>query len=140
MDDKAAGDLALPEGFARRLFGYTLLFTGANILPASAGSVVQNVTGFATGQRQVFTHWSWVADGPFLIQITPTDLQAGLFNTPMPSGTLLALLDRPGALPYLIVVNETNSLQVQLTNDNGAFTNNVRFALWGFRDFTAQCS
>ena len=129
----------MPAGFNRRLFGYPLNFTGASILAASAGNQTLNVAGFGGGQRQVFTHWSFKADGPFLIQITPTDLNAGLFNSAIPSTCLLALLDRPGALPYPIILTDTNQLQVQLTNDNGAVANNVVFTFWGYREFSATC-
>jgi hypothetical protein len=128
-----------PAGFNRRLFAYPLFYTGANILAASGGVITQNVAGFGAGQQQIFTHFSFVADGPFLIQITPTDLNAGLFNAAVPSGTLLALLDRPGQLPYPITVVETNQLTVQLTNDNGAVANNVRFVFWGYREFMVNC-
>lgn len=135
------GPNGMPVGFNRRLFAYPLNFTssaGAQ-LTANAGNQTLNVAGFGSGQRQVFTHFSFVADGPFLIQITPTDLNAGLFNSAVPSGTLLGLLDRPGMLPYPIVLTDTNQLQVTLTNDNGAVANNVRFVFWGYREFTATC-
>ncbi len=131
----------MPNGFARRLFAYVLNYTTASgfLLAANGGVQTQNVVGFGPGQKQVFTHFSFVSDGPFLIQVTPTDLNAGLFNTSVPSGCLLALLDRPGQLPLPIIVNETNQLAVQLTNNNGAVANNVSFTFWGYRDFQAQC-
>jgi hypothetical protein len=132
-------DLAVPPGFNRRVFAYPLFFTGANILAANAGVIAQNIAGFGPGQRQVFTHIAFASDGPFLMQITPTDLNAGLFQAPISSQTVLAELDRPGCLPYPIIVSETNQLTVSLTNDNGATANSVRFTLWGFRDFQQAC-
>ncbi len=131
---------ALPVGWSRRLFAGQLNFTGLSILPANAGVITLNLAGFGNGQRQVYTHFSFISDGPFLIQCTPTDLNAGLFTAPVPSGALLSLLDRPGCLPFPIIITETNQLKVDLTNDNGAVANNVRFTFWGYRDLSINCS
>ncbi len=131
----------LPAGFTRRLFAYPLNFTAANgfQLAATGGQQTLNAVGYGPGQKQVFTHFSFAAQGPFFIQITPTDLNAGLFNSPVDSRALLALLDRPGQLPQPIIVVETNQLQVALTNNNGAVANDVQFVLWGYREFGANC-
>jgi hypothetical protein len=124
------------QKYIRRPYAYPLDFTGVNALAVNGGFAALNMVG-DVGIISVFTHISFKADGDFLIQIRPSDLNAGLFNAPISSLTLLALLDRPGMLPAPIKVYGANSLRVELTNDNGAVATAVRLTLWGYRDFPA---
>jgi len=122
--------------YIRRPFAFPLNFLTslANSLAASGGTQNQIVTG-DVGIVTVFTHLSFKSDGPFLLQIRPSDLNAGLFQNPISSETVLSMLDRPGMLPAPIVIKGANSLRLELTNDFGAVVNQVRFTFWGYRDF-----
>lgn len=124
--------------YIRRPFAYPLDFLTANgtQLTANGGTNNQTVTG-DVGIITVFTHISFKSTGAFLLQIRPSDLNAGLFQAPISSDTVLSLLDRPGMLPAPIVVKGANSLRLELTNDAGAVVNQVRFTFWGYRDFAA---
>ncbi len=127
--------------YLRRPFAYPLNFLTADAtqLTANGGTFNQIVQG-DVGIVTVFTHLSFKSDGPFLLQLRPSDLNAGLFQNPISSETVLALLDRPGMLPAEIVIKGANSLRLELTNDFGALVNQVRFTFWGYRDFAvANC-
>ncbi len=41
------------------------------------------------------------------------------------------------AWPIEVVGSE--AIQVMLTNDNGALTNEVKLTFWGMRDYLGQC-
>jgi hypothetical protein len=128
--------------YIRRPYAYPLDFTGTSQLAASGGFQALIMVG-DVGVITVFTHIAFKATGDFLLQMKPSDLNAGLFNAPISSLTLLALLDRPGMLPAPIVVRDANSIRVELTNDNAAIPTDVRLTLWGYRDFPkagANCS
>ena len=104
---------------------------------AASGGTQNKVLSGDVGIITVITHIACKSTGPFLLQIVPSDLNAGLFQNPISSETILALLDRPGMLPAPIIIKGANSLRLQLTNDNGAVANDVRFTFWGYRDFAA---
>jgi len=106
-------------------------------LAASGGTQNKAITG-DVGIITVITHIAFKSTGPFLLQIVPSDLNAGLFQNPISSDTVMALLDRPGMLPAPIVIKGANSIRLQLTNDFGAVANDVRFTFWGYRDFAVQ--
>lgn len=130
----------IPEGpkYIRRPYAAPVNFLTAESKSLAASGGVQN--GVVIGDMgiiTVLTHISFKSDGPFLFQIRPTDLNAGLFQNPISSETALALLDRPGMLPAPIVIKGANSLVLELTNDNGAVINQVRFTFWGYRDYAA---
>ncbi len=127
--------------YIRRPYAYPLNFLVANgtQLAASGGTQNQVATG-DVGIVTVFTHLSFKSTGPFLLQIRPSDLNAGLFQGAISSETVLATLDRPGMLPAPIVLKGANSLRLELTNDNGAVVNEVRFTFWGYRDYAAPAS
>ncbi len=128
----------MAKTYIRRPYAYPLDFltATANSLGATGGTQNQIVQG-DVGIVTVFTHLSFKSDGPFLLQIRPSDLNAGLFQNPISSETVLALLDRPGMLPAQIVIKGANSLRLELTNDFGALVNQVRFTFWGYRDYAA---
>ncbi len=131
----------MAQKYLRRPYGAPLNFLStnspSNVLAASGGTQALVLVG-DVGVVTVLTHLSFKSDGPFLLQIRPSDLNAGLFKDTMSSETLLATLDRPGMLPAPIVIRGANSLRLELTNDNGAIANNVRFSFWGYRDYKVQ--
>ncbi len=124
--------------YIRRPYAVPLDFlaTQSNGLAASGGTQNANVVG-DVGIITVITHIAFKSTGPFLFQIRPSDINAGLFQNPISSETALALLDRPGMLPAPIVIKGANSMRLELTNDNGAVANDVRFTFWGYRDYAA---
>lgn len=126
----------MAKKYIRRPFAYpiALLSATANALAANGGQQAVNVIG-DVGIVTVFTHIAFASTGPFLFQIRPSDLNAGLFNAEISSETVLALLDRPGMLPAPIVVKGANNLRLEFTNDFGAIVNEVKFTLWGYRNF-----
>lgn len=119
----------------RRLFAYPLFFTagGLGTLAATAGTNQSNLVGYPS-QITVFTHIAFVSTGPFLMQLTPSDLGGGLFQSQISSETLLATLDRPGLLPIPLVLRGNETVRVDLTNDFGAVTNAVKMTFWGYRE------
>jgi hypothetical protein len=119
----------------RRLFAYPLFFTAGSlgILTASGGTGQGNIVGYPS-QITVFTHIGFVSTGPFLLQLTPSDIGGGLFQAPISSETLLGPLDRPGLLPIPLVLRGNETVRVDLTNDNGAATNGVKLTFWGYRE------
>lgn len=124
--------------YIRRPYAYPLNFltADANALAINGGTQNLVATG-DVGLVSVFTHISFKSDGPFLFQIRPSDLNAGLWQNPISSETVLSMLDRPGMLPAPIIIKGSNSLRLEMTNDYGALVNQVRFTLWGYRDFAA---
>lgn len=124
--------------FIRRLFAFPIALTTANgnALAANGGQQATTVVG-DVNIITVFTHIGLVSTGPFTFQIRPSDLNAGLFNGEVTSETVLSLLDRPGMLPAPIVIKGANSLRMEFTNAFGAIANEVKFTLWGYRDYVA---
>lgn len=124
--------------YIRRLYAYPVNFltSDSTSLAANGGTQNQTVLG-DVGIVTVFTHLSFKSDGDFLLQLRPSDLNAGLFQGNISSQTILATLDRPGMLPAPIVIKGSNSMRVELTNDYGALVNQVRMTLWGYRDYSA---
>ncbi len=122
----------------RRLFAYPLYFTagGLGVLGANAGTGVGNIVGYPS-QVTVFVNIGFASDGPFLIQLTPSDLGGGLFQAPISSETLLGPLDRPGLLPIPLVLRGNETVRVDLTNDYGAIANSVKLTFWGYREIPA---
>ena len=126
------------QKYLRRPYAYPLNFLTAQSTQLAANGGTQNLVATGdVGIVTVFTHMSFKSQGAFLLQIRPSDLNAGLFQGPISSDTVLALLDRPGMLPAPIVIKGANTLRLELTNDFGAFTNDVRFTFWGYRDYPA---
>ena len=121
----------------RYCYAYPLAFIsgGLGVLGANGLSQTGPVVGYP-GQRWSFTHLAFASDYPFLIQINLTRLGGSLFNAPISSETLLGPLDRPGALPFPIILEGSESMNVVLTNNapNSTSTNTVYFTLWGYRD------
>lgn len=135
-----AVQLPRPTG-TRYPFAYPLAFTGNNAngptqLGVSGGQSTGIVISLAS-QRWSFVNIGFASTGPFLIQLIPTRLSGGLFYGPIDSRTLLGPLDRPGLLPMPLVLENTESMQVQLTNNNGAVANDVQLTFWGYRDLGA---
>ena len=124
--------------YIRRLYAYPINFLTAETtsLAASGGTQNQVITG-DVGIVTVFTHLSFKSDGDFLMQLRPSDLNAGLFQGNISSQTILAALDRPGMLPAPITIKGSNSMRVELVNDYGALVNQVRLTFWGYRDYAA---
>lgn len=122
----------------RRPFAYPLFFTaaGLGVLAASAGTGQSNLVGYP-GQISVFTHIGFASDGPFLLQITPSDLGGGLFQAPVSSETILAMLDRPGQWPVPVVLRGNETARIDLVNDFGAVANAVRITFFGYREIPA---
>ncbi len=126
------------QQYLRRPYAYPLTFTVANGLSLAANGGTQNqVATGDVGIVTVFTHIACKSSGGFLLQIRPSDLNAGLFQGPISSDTILALLDRPGLLPAPIVIKGANTVRLELTNNFGAFVNEVYFTFWGYRDYPA---
>lgn len=127
-----------PQQSFRRLFAYPLMFTstGLGVLAASAGQQAANIVGYPS-QISVFTHVCFVSTGPFLMQLTPSDIGGGLFQSAISSETMLSLLDRPGLLPIPIVLRGNETLRVDLTNDFGAVANTVKMTFIGYREVPA---
>ncbi len=127
--------------YIRRPYAYPLNFITADGTQLAINGGTQNlvVTG-DVGIVTVFTHIAFKSTGDFLFQLRPSDLNAGLFQGNISSLTVLATLDRPGMLPAPIVVKGANSIRVELTNDYGALVNEVRFTLWGYRDYSAPAA
>lgn len=125
----------------KRLFAYPLYFTasGLGILAANAGTGTSNLVGYPS-QITVFTSIGYQSDGPFLIQLTPSDLGGGLFQSPLSSETLLGPLDRPGLFPIPMVLRGNETVRVDLTNNFGAIANNVSLTFWGYREVPAPGS
>lgn len=123
-----------PKSF-RRLFMYPLFFTagGIGVLAASGGQQQANVVGYPS-QITVFTHIAFVSTGPFLIQLTPSDVGGGLFQSAVSSETLLSTMDRPGLFPIPLVLRGNETVRVDLTNDFGAASNAVKLSLIGYRE------
>lgn len=121
-------------------YAYPLNFNTAGLgqLAASGGTVQGNITGIP-GQTMQFMNIGFVSTGPFLIQLIMTRLGGGLFFSSISSETLLGPLDRPGLLPYPISVVGSESITVELTNDNGAVANDVRLTFWGVRVIQGAC-
>ena len=124
-----------PRPSFRRLFAYPLFFTSGalGVLAASGGTGQSNIVGYPS-QITVLTHIAFVSSGPFLLQLTPSDIGGGLFQAPVSSETCLALLDRPGLFPIPLVLRGNETVRVDLTNDNGAATNAVKITFWGYRE------
>lgn len=122
----------------RRLFAYPLFFTAGSlgVLAASAGQGQANIVGYP-GQITVLTHIGFVSTGPFLMQLTPSDIGGGLFQSQISSETLLGPLDRPGLLPIPLVLRGNETVRVDLTNDFGAAANTVKLTFWGYREIPA---
>ncbi len=122
----------------RRLFAYPLMFTagGLGTLAATGGTGQSNLVGYPS-QITVFTHICFVSTGPFLLQLTPSDLGGGLFQSQISSETLLSLLDRPGLLPIPLVLRGNETVRVDLTNDFGAAVNTVKMTFHGYREVPA---
>lgn len=118
----------------RRFYAYPLNFIGADILAVSGGVGAQTING-TPDQITVFTHIGIYSDGPFLMQLTPSDLGGGMFYGQISSETLLSLMDRPGLFPIPVVLRGSETLRVDLTNDYGAVANRVRLAFIGYREF-----
>lgn len=126
------------KAYIRRPYAYPLDFTVANGNALAINGGTQNLVAVGdVGIVTVYTHIAFKSTGNFLFQLKPSDLNAGLFQGNISSVTVLALLDRPGMLPAPIVIKGSNSMRVELTNDNGAVVNEVRFTLWGYRDYSA---
>ena len=125
--------------YLRRPFAAPLNFLNSLGKALAANGGTQNlVFSGDNGIVTVFTHLAFKSTGPFLLQLRPSDLNAGLFQDSISSETVLATLDRPGLLPAPIVIRGTNSLTAFLTNDNGAIANDVRLTLWGYRDYKVE--
>lgn len=124
-----------PMANFRRLFAYPLSFSaaGLGVLAATGGTGQGNIVGYPS-QISVFTHIGFVSTGPFLLQLTPSDIGGGLFQSQISSETLLGPLDRPGQLPIPLVLRGNETVRVDLTNDNGAATNTVLLTFWGYRE------
>lgn len=122
----------------RRLFAYPLFFTSSSlgVLAASAGTGQANIVGYPS-QITVLTHIGFVSTGPYLMQLTPSDIGGGLFQSAISSETLLGQLDRPGLLPIPIVLRGNETVRVDLTNDFGAASNTVKLTFWGYREVPA---
>lgn len=122
----------------RRLFAYPLFFTAGSlgVLAANAGQGQANIVGYP-GQITVLTHIGFVSTGPYLIQLTPSDIGGGLFQSAISSETLLGPLDRPGLLPIPLVLRGNETVRVDLTNNFGAATNAVALTFWGYREIPA---
>jgi len=122
----------------RRLFAFPLSFIagGIGVLAANAGTQTSNLIGYPS-QITVFTHWGFSSTGPFLIQLTPSDLGGGLFQSAISSETALALLDRPGQFPIPFLLRGNETVRVDLTNDFGAVANSVKITFWGYREIPA---
>lgn len=123
-----------PQSF-RRLFAYPFLFIAGQLgtMAASAGTVQSNLVGYPS-QITVLTHIGFVSTGPFLLQLTPSDVGGGLFQSQISSETLLGQLDRPGLLPIPIVLRGNETVRIDLTNDFGAVTNSAKITFWGYRE------
>ncbi|MEY2854677.1 MAG: hypothetical protein RL030_1809 [Pseudomonadota bacterium] len=128
---------ALCQEFTPRLWAAPLAFLStnspSNVLAASGGLQSLSVQNPDTSGYALITHIGIVSDGPFLIQLTPTDLGAGLFVAPISSETLWSYLDTPGRFPQSILLRGSDSLRADLTNDFGAVANNVRLTFHGYR-------
>jgi hypothetical protein len=128
--------------YIRRLFSYPLdfLVANGNALAINGGTQNQAIIG-DVGIVTVFTHFSFRSTGDFLIQLRPSDLNAGLFQGNVLGRLFMTDLNRPGMLPAEIVIQGANSMRVELTNDSGALVNEVRLAFHGYRDYAApaQC-
>lgn len=124
-----------PRPSFRRLFAYPLFFTAGSlgVLAASGGTGQGNIVGYPS-QITVLTHIGFVSSGPYLIQLTPSDIGGGLFQSAISSETLLGPLDRPGLFPIPLVLRGNETVRVDLTNDNGAATNDVKITFWGYRE------
>ncbi len=105
----------------------------ANALAANGGTQAVNIANPDTSGYVLITHWGIVSTGPFLFQVTPTDLGAGLFTAQISSETVLSFLDLPGRLPAPILMRGSDSIRVDFTNDNGAVANDVRMTFHGYR-------
>lgn len=123
-----------PKSF-RRLFAYPLLFTAGQlgVMAATGGTVQSNLVGYPS-QITVLTHIGFVSTGPFLFQLTSSDVGGGLFQSQISSETLLGQLDRPGLLPIPIVMRGNETVRVDLTNDFGAASNAAKLTFWGYRE------
>ncbi len=128
-----------PSG-KRFCYAYPLTFDGVSnpVLGANGGSQQGNIVGIP-GQTWQFVNIGFASTGPFKIQLVMTRLGGGLFFDAISSETLLGPLDRPGLMPFPIEVVGSESIQVVLTNDNGAVANTVKLTFWGFRDLIGQC-
>lgn len=127
----------LTAEFAHRLWAAPLSFLSTNSpadnLAASGGTQAKSVSNPDTSGYALITHFGIVSDGPFLFNLTPTDLGAGLFTAQISSETALSFLDLPGRLPQPIMLRGSDSLRADLTNDFGAVANNVRMTFHGYR-------
>ncbi len=126
---------ALTSDYASRYWASPSNFVAGSLgqLAASGGAGADNVTNPDTDGFALITHQCFISTGLFLMQLTPTDIGAGLFTAPVIADTLLSILDQPWRLPVPILLRGSDSLRINLVNANGAVANDVYLTTIGYR-------